>query len=771
MQNQVYPNFEGFILKPIRKVSTSFLNRKVVQAEKKLPIVLFVSSYPPRQCGIATYSMDLLNTLKSKFTNSFQFEVCALEQGESKFVYPDEVKYVLDTSYANGYLLLANAINRNPLIASVLVQHEFGFFPNKFKTHFINFVKALEAPAIIVFHTVLSKPNMEVYHEVREIVAASKGIIVMTQYAAIVLEQDYHILPTLIEVIPHGTHLVNDECKVLLKEKYGLSDKLILSTFGLISSGKGIGTTLKALPAILAKFPNVMFLIIGKTHPSVVLHEGEAYRNSLEAMIVELNLQNHVKFYNAYLPTQELLQFLQLTDIYLFTSLDPNQAVSGTFSYALSCGCAMVSTPIPHAKEVLNDNTGIIVDFNNPDQLSEAVSKLLADDNLLQVFKNRSMQKAAYTAWENSAVAHALFFKKLTQTTLNIQHRLPEIKLNHLRKMTDGFGMFQFSIINMPDPSSGYTLDDNARALIASCMHFQLTRDEKSYLAINKYLNFIDFCQQPNGSFLNYVDLEKNFTSQNDECNLSDANGRAVWALGYLISLHQLLPGRLIQQADNILNNCFPEIEKMHSPRAMAFAIKGLYYANKRGISIAGDCLIDILGTRLYKMYKHEADGDWLWYESYLTYANSLLPEAMLMAGLTSRNFDFIQVAKQSFDFLISKIFVKDQIKVVSNQTWMHKGAIPAAHGEQPIEICYTILALDFFIENYPNENFQKAMVQSFNWFLGNNHLNQIIYNPCTGGCYDGLEATQVNLNQGAESLVSYLMSRFTIEKYVNVVI
>jgi len=241
--------------------------------------------------------------------------------------------------------------------------------------------------------------------------------------------------------------------------------------------------------------------------------------------------------------------------------------------------------------------------------------------------------------------------------------------------------------------------------------------------------------------------------------------------LGYLISLHQLLPGRLIQQADNILNNCFTEIEKMHSPRAMAFAIKGLYYANKRGISIAGDCLIDILGTRLYKMYKHEADGDWLWYESYLTYANSLLPEAMLMAGLTSRNFDFIQVAKQSFDFLISKIFVKDQIKVVSNQTWMHKGAIPAAHGEQPIEICYTILALDFFIGNYPNENFQKAMVQSFNWFLGNNHLNQIIYNPCTGGCYDGLEATQVNLNQGAESLVSYLMSRFTIEKYVNVVI
>ena len=756
-----------------------------------LPEILFITSYPPRECGVATYSQDLLRALNNKFSQSVSLRVCALESGPAKHAYPDEVKYTLDTTDTQQYIELAQTINASKQIRLLLVQHEFGFFQEAGEDAFLQFLYTVIPPVVIVFHTVLPQPATFLRMNVRHIAAASDSVVVMTQNAAKVLRQDYGIPHQKIVVIAHGTHLVPHVSKAVLKDKYGLTGRKVLSTFGLLNSGKSIETTLDALPAIIRANPDVVFLAIGKTHPGVVRAEGEKYREMLEAKVAALQLHDHVTFINAYLPLQDLLEYLQLTDIYLFTSKDPNQAVSGTFSYAMSCGCPIISTPIPHAREVLSADTGIIIDFQNAQQLADGVNRLMSDEPLRVAFGESTLQRVVPTAWENSAIAHAMLLENIAGQTgkkgtpaenvksifrpatpqygiISFQYRLPAINLAHVKKMTTGFGMIQFSKINQPDIESGYTIDDNARALIAMGMHYTLTGEEEDLSYIRIYLDFIRYCQQPEGYFLNYVDTARRFTRQNDATNLADANGRAIWALGDLISKRAFLPAELSEQAEEILLRALPRVNMMHSTRAMAFAIKGLYFANLGKKSPAHTHLIKTLANRLLQMYRHESERDWEWYESYLTYANSIIPEAMLCAWQETGNPVYKETAKTTFDYLLSRTFNDHEIKVISNRSWLQKGQEAAYHGEQPIDVAYTILALNRFYQVFEDETYARKKAIAFNWFLGNNHLHQIIYNPCTGGCYDGLEDAQVNLNQGAESTLSYLMARLSVEKKIN---
>lgn len=734
----------------------------------KLPEILFITSYPPRECGIATYSQDLIKALNNKFNQSFTISICPLESENEKHTYTDEIKYILNTDHPNAFTRLAKTINVNGEIRMVMIQHEFGFFEKK-EDDFKQFLDALTKPVVIVFHTVLPHPHESLSVKVQHICSASEYVIVMTNSSAQILVNDYGVPQEKISVIHHGTHLVPHSDKELLKRKYKLSGKNVLSTFGLLSSGKSIETTLEALPAIVKKHPDVLFLIIGKTHPSVVKQEGEKYRKMLEAKVTALQLQQHVKFINYFLPLPDLLEYLQLTDIYLFTSKDPNQAVSGTFSYAISCGCPIISTPIPHAREVVRNDAGIIVDFENPQQLTDAVINLLNDEQLRKNISSNGLHRMASTAWENAAIAHAKLFEKIGDGHISLKYNLPVINLDHLEKLTTDFGMIQFSKINQPDIDSGYTLDDNARAMVAMCQHYELTRDEANVKYIYIYFDFIKHCLQPDGHFLNYVDEQRNFTKQNEETNLADAEGRAIWALGYLISMRDLLPKGLVSAAESTMQSALVNVNKIHSTRAMAFVIKGLYYRNTNHSSVQDMSLIRELANRLVQMYRHEADKDWQWFESYLTYANSILPEAMLCAWLATGEVIYKKIAKLSFDFLLSKTFVETNIKVVSNKGWLHRGRelipIPIG-GEQPIDVAYTIIALSKFYAVFKEEDHRHKLETSFDWFLGSNHLHQVIYNPCTGGCYDGLEENYVNLNQGAESTVSYLMARLTVEKF-----
>lgn len=734
----------------------------------KLAEILIITTFPPRECGIATYSQDLILALKNKFKKSFKIKITALELQKEKHDYKQDMYAVLETDNPDSYVELADNINKNTAIEMVLIQHEFGLFRSN-ESDFISFLKSINKPIIVVFHTVLPRPDEELKNQVKKINSIVDSFIVMTNSSEKILESDYGVSNGKITVIPHGTHLVEHSNKKVLKEKYELTGRKIISTFGLLSSGKSIETTIDALQAIVKKEPEVLFLVIGKTHPTVFKNEGEKYRNSLEAKIIDLNLQNNVKFINKYVALDELLEYLQLTDIYLFTSKDRNQAVSGTFSYALSCGCAIISTPIPHAIEVLQNGTGIIVDFENPEQLAKQVILLFKNEKLRKKIASNGIHKLAPTSWENTAIAHAGLFEKISNKKITLQYRIPKINLNHFKNLTTDFGMIQFSIINQPDLNSGYTIDDNARALVAMCQHYELTNDKADLKYINIHFNFIKFCFQADGSFLNYVDENQKFTSQNNE-NLDDANGRTIWALGYLISIGHLLPAELNNKAELLMQAALENTREINSTRAMAFIIKGIYYSDLNKNSIQNKTLIQYFANKLVQMYRHEADENWEWFESYLTYANSILPEAMLCAYLTTGENIYKDIAKKSFDFLLSKTYTNQSIKVISNKGWLTKGE-PLNHqkvgGEQPIDIAYTILALSKFYNAFEDEKYLEKMKIGFSWFLGNNHLNQIIYNPCTGGCYDGLEDTYVNLNQGAESTVSYLMARLTMEKHL----
>ncbi len=743
-------------------------------SENELPEILFITSYPPRECGIATYSQDLIEALKNKFSHSFKVSICPLESDSEKHDYTEEIKYTLNTDVPDAFELLSKEINENEAIRMIMIQHEFGFFAKR-ESHFNDFLSAVAKPIVIVFHTVLPDPNDGLKAQVKQICNIAESIVVMTHFSEEILLRDYDINKDKITVIPHGTHLVSNSDVDLLKFKYNVSDKKVLSTFGLLSSGKSIETTLDALPAIVLQYPDVLFLVIGKTHPSVIKQEGEKYRNMLESKVAEMKLEQNVKFINHFLPLHDLLEYLQLTDIYLFTSKDRNQAVSGTFSYAISCGCPVISTPIPHAREVLGDDAGVIVDFESPTQLSNAVIKLLKDEKLRKSISSNGLHRMASTAWENSAIAHATLFEKIGTKQICLHYNSPTVNLKHLKKMTTHFGMIQFATISQPDIDSGYTLDDNARAMVSICQHYELTKDVDDIEFINKYFQFIKYCLQSEGSFLNYIDGEKQFTEQNQETNLEDANGRAIWALGYLISISFILPDDskfIIQEAEITLKNALKNVDNIHSTRAMAFIIKGIYYSNTFNWSEVNSEIIRHFANRLVQMYRHESETEWRWFESYLTYANSILPEAMLCAWLATGNRLYKDIAKLSFDFLLSKIFLDGRIKVISNKGWLKKresepNKKEIIGGEQPIDVAYTILALSKFFEVYKDANYKQKMETAFNWFLGANHLHQIIYNPCTGGCYDGLEENYVNLNQGAESTVSYLMARLTIEKHL----
>jgi len=434
----------------------------------------------------------------------------------------------------------------------------------------------------------------------------------------------------------------------------------------------------------------------------------------------------------------------------------------------------------------LKNDTGIIIDFENSQQLSAAVNNLLDDEQLRKNISSNGLHKMASTAWENTAIAHAKLFEKNSGEQISMNYSIPEINLNHLKKLTTDFGMIQFSKNNHPDIHSGYTLDDNARALIAMCQHYETSGDIVDLLLIVKYLNFIEYCIQPNGRFLNYIDEQEEFTVQNFESNLDDSNGRSVWALGMLISFKDILPKSIIDKSIHLIDRSLNHIGTIHSTRAIAFALKGIYYYHHAIPSPSNIELTKILANRLERMYTHESEKDWKWYETYLTYGNSILPEGMLCAYLVTKNIYYKEIAKASFDFLLSNTFQNDRIKVISNKGWLHKSGNWSEEegvwktdeetgyrtrsrvigGEQPIDIAYTIMALAKFYDVFEDNSYLDKMKIAFNWFLGNNHLHQIIYNPCTGGCYDGIEEHNVNLNQGAESTISYLMARLTIEKY-----
>lgn len=730
--------------------------------------VLMLSTFPPRECGIATYSKDLMDSVNRAFGDSCSIQICSLYDDKHPLEQSQRFPYSLNTDSVESYKKLSSKINLDDTIKLVMIQHEFGLF-NGYSENFIEFLKSLEKPTVVAFHTVIPHPDPLLKKHVRAIAYCVKSVTVMTNMSQSILSEDYGIAQSKIKVITHGTHLIKHKNKEKLKTKYDLDQKTVLSTFGLLGPGKSIETTLDALPELVKEFPKIVFLVLGKTHPTLAKHEGETYREFLVQKTKDLKIESQVKFVNEFLPLDTLLEYLQLTDIYLFTSKDPNQAVSGTFAYAMSCGCPIISTPIPHAKEFLSENKGLLFDFGDSQKLTTHLRTLLKDKHYRKNLGLNGLHASSANSWENSALAHGNLFQNLAIST-ELKYQKPELKLDHLHKMTTEIGLIQFAKLNQPDSTSGYTLDDNARALIVICEYYKLTKNNSLIPALKKYFSFILNCQRHDGRFFNYVDENSTFTKQNDKVNLEDSNGRAIWALGQLLEIENLIPASYAYLF-NRARECFEEFisNAIHcnSPRAIAFIIKGIAVSGLAQPDSVYNFTLRKLGSKLTKMYHSESAHDWKWFEPYLTYGNSVLPEAMLEVYKLTKMEEYKVIAFESFNFLLKHLFKNEEFTVISNQTWFLRGDSLkecSLGGQQPIDVAYTILALKNFHKVFSNEGYEEKMELAFSWFMGNNHLKQIVYNPCTTGCFDGLELKNVNLNQGAESTVSYLLARMAFE-------
>jgi glycosyltransferase involved in cell wall biosynthesis len=728
--------------------------------------IVFLSTYPPTQCGIATFTEDTVNAINKSYSKSTTCEICEITF--KREASPDSTYHIPSKDKA-AYKRVASEINKDPDVKLVHIQHEFGLFGGHYGDYLLDFLDELNKPVAYTFHSIIPNPDDKLKAIVKLLCSYSQALFVMTKKSKNILMDVYGIDEKHIVFMPHGTHLVDYESTDQAKKKLHLEDRLILSTFGLLGEGKSIETGLKALHKIVEKYPNVLYLVLGKTHPNTIVDNLDVYRNSLEAMVVKLKLENNVRFVNEYLEVDQLLDYLKATDVYLFTSKDPNQAVSGTFSYAMSCSCPIVASKIPHTLESLTSDIGILADIQNEDQFAEATLKLLRDPELRAHMAINAYAKTTQTSWQNTAIKHIKVYQELAQDLKQNKITYPEIKMDHQKAMTTDMGMIQFCKISEPDLTTGYTLDDNARALITMCKHFKLTADPSDVTYINTYVNFIERCQLTDGKFINYVDQYNVVEPRNEDENLEDSNGRAIWALGYIQTLRdENLLASMIYKANECLEKALLSVDKLSSPRAMAFAIKGLCYMYNSVPSARAVQLIDILTERLKKLYTLKTTVNWNWFEDKLTYANSILPEALLLSSKITGKESSQQIAVESMDFLISKMFVNGKFKIISNKGWHSKGTIPHQYGEQPIEASYMMHALDLFYKTFGNSLHEKYMKQAFDWFLGDNHLNHIMYNPITGGCYDGLEKENVNLNQGAESTVCYLSARLLIETYTS---
>jgi len=738
--------------------------------------IVYLATFPPRQCGIATFTADLTNAIDQMFGPSVKSKIVAMNLTEvSHFPYPDKVILQISQPREEDYVNAANKLNQLKEVKLVNIQHEFGIFGGEYGSHLLLLLKKLQKPIVTTLHTVLPAPDERMRNIVQAIMKYSKGIIVMTHSSREILKKDYGLDPDRIQVIPHGIHYVPYRISERAKSALGFSGKLILSTFGFLSPGKGVEYVIKALPRVVEKFPNVRFLIAGVTHPVVLGQEGETYRNFLTKKVHQLGLSNYVSFYNTYFDINKLLQFLEATDVYLSPSLNPNQTVSGTLSYALGSGRPVISTAFAQAKQDITSEVGILIDFKNPQAFTDAIIKLISNNELcLQMGKNAYF-RTRHMAWENVAHSYLKYFSQFVPELTRGQRKLPSIKLEHLNKLTDNFGIIQFAKLTEPDLSSGYTLDDNARALVVATLHYKKFRTYSALKLISIYLNFIYRVAKPNGYFDNYVNSNRVIDKQrNTQKNLEDSSARALYALA-LVSITKQIPKRFRKRAHSLFEQSFQKNITFSSPRAIAFYIKALY------------CLLskwkepEVLATLRYHceqltaLYEKSHSLDWEWFEHYLTYSNAILPEALILGYKITGERRYLEVSEKTFDFLIKHTFTpldskhltgfKDNMYVPIGQSgWFLKGGTRQYFDQQPEDVAATVEVLNTMFQVTNRKRYKELANITFNWFLGDNVLEQVVYDRTTGGCYDGIGEKFINLNQGAESIISYLFARLSFE-------
>jgi glycosyltransferase involved in cell wall biosynthesis len=740
--------------------------------------IAFIGNYLPRQCGIATFTTDLCEAIATEYsdTTCIALPVNDIEGG---YPYPSRVRFELSEKDIESYRRAADFLNINN-VDLVCLQFEYGIFGGRAGSHILTLLRELRMPIVTTLHTILRDPDAQQRQVLQEVAGLSDRLVVMSERGAEFLQTVYRVLPDKIDLIPHGIPDLPFVDPSFHKDLFGVEGKIVLLSFGLLSANKGIENVIAALPAISAKHPNVVYFIVGATHPHVKRHDGESYRLSLQWLAQEKRVEGHVIFYNRFVSLEELVEFIGAADIYITPYLNPAQIVSGTLAYTLGAGKAVISTPYWYAEEMLAEDRGVLVPFRDPGALAEQVIDLLDNEA-----KRHGMRKRAYLfgrdmIWPQVARRYMESFRRaraerrhFTPTDFAVKPldkrpgELPPLKLDHLRRMTDDTGMLQHAIFTVPNYREGYTIDDNARALTVSTLLEELGNEQALELT-SRYLAFVGYAfNNESGRFRNFMDYQRNWL---EDSGSDDSHGRTLWALGTLLgrsntpALHSMA-GRLFEQA-------LPVITHTTSPRAWAFALIGIHdYLRRFDGDRRASQVREELAGRLLGLYQNHRTDEWRWYEQSLTYCNAVLPHALLMSGQWIPNNDMTEAGLESLGWLAdlqrSDTNGSHFVPIGSNGFYK-RGGERARFDQQPVEAQAMVSACLEAHRITGDKNWHKEARRAFEWFLGRNDLNLPIYDPTTGGCRDGLHADRPNENQGAESSLAFLQAVLELRLFEN---
>jgi glycosyltransferase involved in cell wall biosynthesis len=739
--------------------------------KSKPPYILYVSSFPPRGCGIATFTYDLTTAIDREFNPEVKSKIMALNvNGTSLYNYPNKVQWQINDQDINDYLAKADEINNSSEIKLVNIQHEYGLFGGDWGNYVIPFLEKIKKPKIITFHTILPRPRPDLKKITQDIIEKVDGVVVMTKTTKRMLHSTYKISKQKpVFVIPHGVQNVPYPSKSRAQKHLNLNGKIVLSSFGLLSQDKGIEYAIAAMPKIVEKYPDVIYLVLGVTHPNVVRHEGEKYRNSLIRLVKKLKLEEHVKFYNKYMTLSEKVQFLQATNIYISPTLNPKQAVSGTVSDALSCACPIVVTKSQYAKDVVEKTRGILVGFANSEEISNAVLSILDDREMAKEMQKDAYYYSRHMTWQNVALSYFKSFNQFAKIIPQDPDKVPIMNLAHIRHLTDDFGMIQFAKHTKPDKHSGYCLDDNARAMLG-CVRYYHTHPSVSLLVmIEKYLQYIEFSQKPDGRFYDFINHNRTINEEQSESQ--DSFGRALWSLGILMDSD--LKPELIERGRTMLEKAQVIAGELKFSRAIAFALLGFcsarnyYKKNNKQIELAEvDVHIKNLADKLLERYREkivEGEKTWMWFDDHLTYSNYKIPQSLFLAYQALQDKNYLEVAEESINWLSGVAFSKECYNAIGQDGWYFRNGKRAYFDQQPEDAASATEALSTAYAITKKKSYAQQARDAFAWFLGRNHLRQMMYDEATGGCYDGLGRHSINFNQGAESTLAYFLARLSI--------
>ncbi len=729
--------------------------------------VAFISSFLPRKCGIATFTSDLIKSLTAAAKGGFEPLVVAMRSEDQK--YDDPVKFEIRQDVKSDYICAADYINFSH-IDLVSVQHEFGLFGGGAGSYLSLLLNRLKPPVITTLHTVLDDPGPDYHRSLVDVCNASYKVITMNERGVSMLRDTYNISGKKVELIPHGIPDLPFVDSNYYKHKFGMEGRKTILTFGLLNKNKGVEVMLGAMPAVIKADPSVLYIVLGMTHPSVLKHDGESYRFKLQHMVKDLGLQEHVIFHNRFVSDQELCNFLCAADIYVTPYLNQEQLTSGTLSFAVGTGKAVISTPYWAAEELLADGRGKLVRFGDSTQAAEAIVEILQDDLFFYSLRRKAYDYGRTRTWPKIGQAYWKLFsaKRLpirvttrtiptaAETIATIE--VPEPSLNHLKNLTDNTGLYQHAKFTVPNREYGYCTDDNARAVIAMTKYYTQYPEPDVLRLFDIYLSFILHSQNSDGTVRNFMNFDRTWL-QDEPVN--DALGRVLWAFGTVMAEPPL------SSYLSVIKDCFDKsvkyIEKQF-PRGMAYSILGMsdYLKQfpgasdiKRQLEIAADGLV--------AQYEENSLPDWQWLEDTLTYDNAVLPHALFVASLTSDNKKYLEAAEKTCEFLLANTFDGQHFSFVGCKGWYERGGTKATFDQQPIEAASTVMMLRAAYDATANKRFLTLQRKAFDWFLGKNDLRIPVYNFRTKGCHDGLIPGGVNANQGAESMLSFLLSLLAI--------